>query len=529
MHKKVFKDKEYYPFEIQADVKVFDVDSVEGDSKKELKASLDKLQSFLPDIDYSENVDLVPMACDAFVANLRNKNNQIIGTEKALEIADGFKFKFIDVEHDRERIVGVILTIGFTTYGENSQPITKEELVGTDQPFNVVVGGVLWPVVDQHISNVVEDSSNVLSKNYKKISASWELLSSDFEVVLFDESDKVLNQGTTVNKETYSKYLYTHGGNGKTQDGKIVCNHIVGDTLPLGIGLTTNPAADVKGVLAGEDKVPDSIQNNASDVISHSVLYVNSTGTGSQTSTGELYVSNEGTTLSQFQINDIDVVKKFKEIEEKIIKIESERVTASKKCVKQNNIDNFKIMTIKDITDENLSSLTANQIHDLIKSDLEKAAKKHADEIKEREEKTASTEKALEDSLAAQTELEEKYNNLQAEIDKIKTDEAARLSQEKFDARLEDLEASFDIQESAKSHIAKRLSDINSDEEYAEYKEELSAFLKSKTSDDVVEQDKEVVASVLDQSDQSSSGNPNNVKTTEDKDFSKILASIKVI
>ena len=48
--------------------------------------------------------------------------------------------------------------------------------------------------------------------------------------------------------EAYAPYLKSLGGKGQFKDGRKVNRLIVGDIYPLGIGFTSNPAADVKGL-----------------------------------------------------------------------------------------------------------------------------------------------------------------------------------------------------------------------------------------------------------------------------------------
>ena len=53
-------------------------------------ASLVNLGDFIPDIDIEANVDLLPVAFNAFVANRVNKNGDVIDTKTALDIYENF-------------------------------------------------------------------------------------------------------------------------------------------------------------------------------------------------------------------------------------------------------------------------------------------------------------------------------------------------------------------------------------------------------------------------------------------------------
>ena len=61
---------------------------------------------------------------------------------------DNFVNKPINIEHNRKSIVGTILTAGFSSFGSD-EPLTKEEVEETKEPFNVTLGGVIWKIADQ--------------------------------------------------------------------------------------------------------------------------------------------------------------------------------------------------------------------------------------------------------------------------------------------------------------------------------------------------------------------------------------------
>ena len=51
----------------------------------------DRLEKFLPDVDVEKNVDLLPVAFNAFVANRVNKNGDVVDTDTAIAMYDNFK------------------------------------------------------------------------------------------------------------------------------------------------------------------------------------------------------------------------------------------------------------------------------------------------------------------------------------------------------------------------------------------------------------------------------------------------------
>ena len=93
------------------------------------------------------------------------------------------------------------------------------------------------------------------------ISASWELGFSQYNLVLSEGSDKNLESSTIISDqaeiESLKPNLKAFGGTGETQDGRRIYRKVVGQVVPLGIGLTETPAADVKGVIVSPKSSKD--------------------------------------------------------------------------------------------------------------------------------------------------------------------------------------------------------------------------------------------------------------------------------
>ena len=121
-------------------------------------ASLEKIGAFVPDIDSATNIDLLPIAFNACVANRVNRNNDVIDTKTAIDIYKNFINKPINIEHNREKVIGTILKAGFSEFGTD-HPLSEEEVSQMDGPFNITLGGVLWKVVNPRITKLVENSS----------------------------------------------------------------------------------------------------------------------------------------------------------------------------------------------------------------------------------------------------------------------------------------------------------------------------------------------------------------------------------
>ena len=131
-------------------------------------ASLVEVGNFIPNINTEKNVDLLPVAFNAAVINRVNKNGDVIDTATALAVYKDFINKPINIEHNRERIIGVILTAGFSEFGSDL-PLSEEQIKDVTKPFNITLGGVLWKISNPSLAATIEDSSDSTSSNYQKI------------------------------------------------------------------------------------------------------------------------------------------------------------------------------------------------------------------------------------------------------------------------------------------------------------------------------------------------------------------------
>ena len=214
-------------------------------------ASLAEVGGFIPNVDTEKNVDLLPVAFNAAVVNRVNKNGDVIDTSTALASYKDFINKPINLEHNRERIVGVILTAGFSEFGSDA-PLTEDQVKDLKGPYNITLGGVIWKIANPNLATTIEDSSDSTSVNYQKISASWELGFNEYNLIVIEGESKNIEDGLEISDaseiETLKANLRTFGGSGKIDKSKSVYRKVIGNVVPLGIGLTETPAADVKGV-----------------------------------------------------------------------------------------------------------------------------------------------------------------------------------------------------------------------------------------------------------------------------------------
>ena len=110
----LFKHKAVFQNEIIASSELSDPDFQINE------ASLRSLSPLVPkDIDLEANIDLLGVAFNAAVANRFNRNHDGIDASTALAISEYFIHKPTNIEHRKEKIVGHVVSSGFTKFGTN--------------------------------------------------------------------------------------------------------------------------------------------------------------------------------------------------------------------------------------------------------------------------------------------------------------------------------------------------------------------------------------------------------------------------
>lgn len=404
-------------------------------------ASLIEVGSFIPNVDTEKNVDLLPVAFNAAVVNRVNRNGDVIDSLTALASYKDFINKPINFEHNRERIVGVILTAGFSEFGSDI-PLTEDQVKDLKGPYNITLGGVIWKIANPNLATMIEDSSDSTSVNYQKISASWELGFNEYNLIVIEGESKNIEDGSEISDaseiETLKANLRTFGGSGKIDKSKSLYRKVIGNVVPLGIGLTETPAADVKGVAT------------------------------------------------------IKIEEKQQPDEENISKIENLDVNTL--------IDNkaMKITSLKDINDENLKQATASQISDLIEQELKTASEKFAVEKASVESQLKSTKESLDTLVANQDTLQKEISALKEALSTAEAEKQKILASEKFNERMSAFDAEYDLDAETRQILATEIAEME-DSAFAAFKDKMAVFMKSKKKgqkNDKKEDDKESKASV---------------------------------
>ena len=425
------------------------------------KAGIDSLKPFLDSsIDLEKNYDLIGVAFNAFVVNRANKNGQVISTDVALSSVENFKFKPMNIEHKRKNVAGLITGYGFSEYGTD-RPLTVEEVKDKKDPFNVVLSGFVWRVVNDEFATKLEESSDPSSESYLSISTSWEMGFKNFNIA---KGSLNLSDATIFSDEeniTAMKDKLIHfGGNGIDEDGSPLYINLIGEVLPLGIGFTMNPAADVKGVkVFGSDDSETQEENKT------------------EKSTESVDETEAEKTLQSSQVSE-------KSVETNIIsnKLDSENLSASTEIEKEKNKkekNKMLIKSIEDLTDESLKQICATDIRALFEEEIKKASEKFAEEKEAQESAVAEAEKTKAELELQLEELKNVGEQLKAELEKIKIEAEAREQQETFQNRMITLDEEFSLDDEERQVIGEQIKELDQ-EAFEKWFKAFNVFAKGK-------------------------------------------------
>jgi hypothetical protein len=425
------------------------------------RAGIDSLKPFLDSsIDLEKNYDLIGVAFNAFVVNRANKNGQVISTDVALSSVENFKFKPMNIEHKRKNVAGLITGYGFSEYGTD-KPLTLEEVKDKADPFNVVLSGFVWRVVNDEFAAKLEESSDPSSESYLSISTSWEMGFKNFNIAKgsLNLSDATIfsDEG---NIETMKDKLLHFGGKGVDEDGSPLYINLIGEVLPLGIGFTMNPAADVKGVkVFGSDDLETQEKNEIDE------------------SSENPNVSESQKSLESSQVSE-------KSVETNIIsnKLEQQDLAASDDLEKEKNKkENNKMLikSIEDLTDESLKQICATDIRALFEEEIKKASEKFAEEKEVQENAVAEAEKTKAELELQLEELKNVGEQLKAELEKIKIEAEAREKEETFQNRMITLDEEFSLDDEERQVIGEQIKELDQ-EAFEKWFKAFNVFAKSK-------------------------------------------------
>jgi len=424
------------------------------------KASLDSLKSLIPtSVNLDKNVDLVGAAFNAAVVNRFNKNGDGIDTNTAIAFKNYFIHKPTNIEHKKQRIVGHIVNSAFSSFGEN-KVISDEDVRNTLDPFNIALAAVVYKTVDRDFADALIDSNDPESNLFQKISASWEIGFNDYYIAI---GSLDLKEAEIITKKEqiaeFKKYLRGFDGSGTLNDGTPIYRLVTGRVYPLGIGFTTNPAADVQGVII--DDGTSAIEQDQPDEESES-MEINSLEL--------LNLRNKN--ISQKENTPVNI--------NKLNNMDLENIISALKTVLAEKQDSAKF------SEEAVASISAK---------IAESIKAKSDEVKAEIEATQKS-KLEAVAQAEQFKKELEANNLKlsetlAKLNELESTLNGQAAQETFNSRMSVLDAEYELDEIDRNFLAKEISALNNTEEaFASYKEKLAVIYRHKSKAFKTEQEK---------------------------------------
>ena len=408
------------------------------------RASLDSLKDIIPgDVDLEKNMDLLAVAYNAAVVNSFNKNGDGIDSKAAVRILDQFKHKPTNIEHQKQKIVGHIVSASFSSFMDN-ELLSPEEVEEMNEPFNIALASLVYKTVNPQFANLVEQSVDPESEYYHQVSASWEIGFNDF-VLAVGSND--LRDAEIIDDEKMIDELKGNlkalGGEGKMKDGSPVHRLIVGDIFPLGIGFTSNPAANVKGLT--------------------------SSSRATKTLTEQKNEKNISQNINSDVNNKKSIIMDNNEILNNLVSALEEKV--SEKKFSEEAVATVSKIINDAILERNESFVQEKEQLETEKAELAKAAQENADAVKK-----------LQEELSAATE---RVNQLEQEH---KQQEAVA----RFDARMSVIEDAYELDEESRKVVAHELKDLDESEEaFAAFQEKLQVVLKHQNKEFIAKQEEE--------------------------------------
>ena len=420
------------------------------------RASIENLKPFIPsEVNFNENIDLLGVAFNAAVVNLFNKNDDGIDTQTALKISKLFKHKPTNIEHKKEKVVGHILTVGYSKFG-SSEILTPDELNVYTDPFNISLGAVVYKFVNKDFASALERSTNPTDDLYRKISTSWELGFNEYNIAV---GSKNLKDAEIITNEKQilelKGKLKSYGGSGKLDDGTKIYRLVIGDVYPLGIGFTATPAADVSGVIVDNHDSEEYAEQPTAKVF----YFKNHFFTKKNSHLEKSYVNP----INQVNMNLETIMSEVKDA-----------------------------LLEKKISQEAAANMTATFTEAIKKKDEE-----YRNDINAAKSQAEQAEKEKAELKASIEEVQKQLTDALAEISKVREEQKAAQALAAFNSRMEDIDNIFELDDEDRKVLAEEIKSLPQDEEsFANFKSKLSVIWKNKNKEVKSEQEKEIQAKI---------------------------------
>lgn len=440
------------------------------------KASLAPLKGLLPaGVDPEASPDLLYISSNGAVAGLCNKNGSAVSNETALAIHRSCVHKYINVDHDREQVVGVILYPGLTRFGTN-EPITDEEAAALKEPFNMAFAGVLWTVINPMLARYIRQQGEAADP----LSMSWEVAFSDYDIGIGprDVNKARVVPSTDASFGSYDRLLRDNGGDGRDPRGDEVYRIIKGDAIVLGYSIVGNPAAEVKGILPIE-KASTGITVAQTQAVEKALAEINAVfqlsderQKGFRQELFKLAEADKALAVSFKDLTDAianadaatleagaSVVALTAVVEASCKKNEEKNATPSLPSVTPNTAP-MKIESIEQLESALGKHEATAAVVDFVKA-IKDASVKFSEEIKAKEDLVKNAELAKAANEERANKLQASVESLKKELDEVKASQEAAEANQKFQERMASFDEEFDLDDEDRQILASQIKNLD--------------------------------------------------------------------
>lgn len=464
-------------------------------SLKEATASLQNLRVLAADIKPEDDPDLLYIVANLAVAGKVNLNDDAVTTEDALSFYKRFEKKFVDIEHNRSHCVGFIVKAGLSEFGTDR--ILTEDEARKLPFFNITTVSALWKSVNRPLCNMIVDASNPSSPYYRDVSLSFEVGFSGYDIGVGPTDDRDLSKAKKLvaggeEFTTLTKRLRANDGNGLTEDGKDTVYRVLkGSIRPLGQGIVTTPAAQVKGIeVIDEDKelsdeeVESALQkvNSAFKVNGKTLQEALALADAAMVlSTSRLAdavaLSTEAGKSTIAILNDLSAAVQEKSIKSPILSVST--VNANK-TMKYNTLEEIEKNWADIVKADVASDISFANVRDFFAATVLAESKRMGDEAKAAKDAAEKVKKDMESVAAAREAAEKLLGEVKAELDGIKAKQAELEAQTKFDERMAAIAEKFDFTDEERALVVAKIRNLN-DADYKTWTTEADILYKEKT------------------------------------------------
>lgn len=436
------------------------------------KASLESIREIIPEKFRKDELylaDILPIAFNGAVVGYANKNGDLISKESALEIAPYFVDKYLDLDHDNSDIIGHLVGVGYSVFGSNE--VLKLEDLTDKEVFNLTLSAVVYTTVRDNLIETLEESADPTSDLYNAISASWEILFSEYDIMVGSKDISMAKIISEEDKPKYDKFLKANGGNGFDEEGNPVSRILKGKLIPLGFGLVTTPAAFVQGIVTASEINKESTDLN--NVIKENSAELNDKIKEVVKET--LINENRKGGILKDPANTKDTNKLQENIQHSNNQSVSNLTTISMNI---KNLEDLKTVLASEAAKPELITSVASlfqEMQDKMTSESEKWAAEKA----EKESAIAKQKEDHENLIKEMAELKESFENTQSELAKIKEDQEKAVAQEVFSNRMAEFDAEYDLDDEDRQILAEDLKDMT-EESFAAYKKKMTKLMSAK-------------------------------------------------